>query len=178
MSNSTYVQKILNDIKTDIVRGKKTCNYIDFEEYWLIEHQAYDTDFSKIELISDVAALENSYKIDYCTELSSYKKGLSFIVISIKKIIKKALTFIMIPMTEQQNRVNFHNMRIGQHMRSFINSQEKITRNIEVLNNETLVNAYNIEKINEQIAAMSAEIENLRKENSELRALKGGDDTI
>lgn len=169
MSNTEYVRNILNEINAKVAEDKKICGYMDFEEFWLRKHQAYDSDFNKIAFISDVASLENSKKIEYTDELSSYKPRFSSAVIFTKKVIRKSLKFLLLPMIEQQNRTNKQNIRIAQHMRSFVNKEEENARMLSAFESKVLAASYNIDKINEQLTKMADEIETLKKENTELR---------
>lgn len=169
MNNTSFVQNVLQDINADIAENKPNCRIMSFEDYWLKKHHASDADFDKISFINDLTMLENSNKINYYAELSSYKPGLSSIVIAIKKCIRKLMTFLIYPMVEQQNIINAQNTRLGQHMRAFINFQEDKSKTVAILSNKIITNQFNIETINERLSYMNEEIKTLREENNNLK---------
>ncbi len=169
MNNTDLVRNVLQGINADIADNKPSCNIISFEDYWLKKHHASDADFDKISFINDLSMLENSNRINYYGELSSYKPGFSSVVIFIKRCIRKLMKFLIYPMVEQQNIINAENTRLGQHMRSFINYQEDNLKTVSILSNKIITNQFNIETIDKQLSYMNEEIKNLREENNKLK---------
>lgn len=169
MNNTSLVMNVLQDINADIAENKPSCKIMSFEDYWLRKHHASDADFDKISFINDLTMLENTEKPNYYSELSSYKPGLSAIVIFVKKCIRKLLKFLIYPMVQQQNIINSQNIRLGQHIRAFINYQEDNGKTVAILSNKILTNQFNIETINEQLSYMNEEIKTLREENQKLK---------
>ncbi|MDO5558772.1 MAG: hypothetical protein Q4F95_04155 [Oscillospiraceae bacterium] len=169
MDDAINVADILKDINREVVSEGKNCSLISFEDFWMKKHQSFDTSFSRLAFLNDLAVLENNNQIEYYAQLTSFKNRFTSLVFFFKKVIRKSLKFLIYPMTIQQNSVNLHTMRCLQHLRAYVNSQENSMKNLSVLNHRILANSQNLETMNEQIYTLITEINNLKQENKELK---------
>lgn len=160
---------MLQEVNREIAEKKTECDIESFESFWLRKHHANDSDFDKVSFVNDLTILENSDKINYYEELSSYRSGLSSIVIFVKKCIRKLLMFLIFPMVEKQNIINRQNTRINQHLRSFVNCQENTGKTIEILSRSLKNDQQKTERIEDQLAEMNEQIRMLKEENAQLR---------
>lgn len=162
--NNPDIQKILNDISADISEYDNDPSLVSFQDFWADKYSANDTDFRSISFLSDVSMLQAHNQVTYYKELSSYRKGISSIVLFVKKVIRKLVAFLFLPVIAEQNEINLSFMRIAQHLRKYINSRSLADETEQSLRDEIQQQREQIESLNRQIELLSKKIDTMEKE--------------
>lgn len=115
------IQKFLDRVKDEIKASPQTCETVTFEDFWNKKHSADDMAFDMRAFLSDIVFMQHNNQISYYKELTSYRKGISVIVKPIKKVIRKMVAFLFLPIIREQNTVNAANARLAMHMRGYVN---------------------------------------------------------
>lgn len=124
MKNNENVREMLYSIKKTVKDSGEKCSIASFDDFWRQKYVAYDTSFDHKAFLSDIVLLQKRNEISYYRELTSFRKGLSFIVLPIKKLIRKLAAFLFLPIIEEQNMINAANSRIAIHIRGYINRDQ------------------------------------------------------
>lgn len=151
--NNPDIQKFLDAAKTEVSENAADDSIISFEEFWAEKYSANDSDFSEHAFLSDVSMLLAHNQIGYYKELSSYKKGISALVLPVKKVIRKVVAFLFLPLVAEQNEVNLSMVRIITHMRSYVNQSKEKEKLMEK----------QIGELTEQVAQLTARLDAMEK---------------
>ncbi len=122
-NNSPEIQKFLDSAKEEVKSSGESCNLISFGDFWAEKYSANDTNFNSKAFLGDAAALFNHNQVSYYNELTSYRKGISVIVLPIKKVIRKLVKFLFLPIIAEQNEINLSITRLFGHMKSYVNRE-------------------------------------------------------
>lgn len=120
-NNSLEIQKFLDSVKSETEQSGEQCESILFSDFWDTKYSATDTSFDIRAFLCDVTLLQNNNQVAYYQELTSYKKGLAKIVIFSKRIIRKLVAFLFLPVIESQNNINSSVTRLAMHLRAYVN---------------------------------------------------------
>lgn len=162
--NNPDIQKILDEISADISEFDNDPRIISFQDFWAEKYSANDTDFRIASFLSDVSMLQAHNQVSYYKELSSYRKGISSIVLLVKRVIRKLVAFLFLPVIAEQNEINLSVVRIAMHLRRYINSQSCPGENEQSLRNEIQQQREQIDSLNRQIELLSKKIDAMEKE--------------
>lgn len=162
-ANSPEVQALLHRIRTEQDASGETCEFVTFRDFWDEKYAAKDTDFSEPAFLSDVNVLLANNQLAYYLELTSYRKGASFLVMPAKRVIRKMVAFLFLPLVAAQNNINLAIARLFIHMRSYVNrdhaDREQLALHAREL--ETRIDAQNrqIDALREQIEELKARLD-------------------
>ncbi len=165
--NHTEVQKFLDTIQKEVEQSGEQCGTVSFAEFWDSKYSANDTSFHLRAYLSDVAMLQNINQISYYRELTSYKKGPAKIVIFVKRIIRKLVAFLFLPIVESQNAVNASVSRIAIHLRAYVNRDNTYRNGLLKREKELEMQVERqrdmIHDLSMQLADMQARLDSLEK---------------
>ncbi|MBQ8962000.1 MAG: hypothetical protein IJ071_12445 [Ruminococcus sp.] len=168
--NSPEIQKFLDQAKEEAKRSASSTELIPFSDFWAEKYSANDVNFSKGAFLGDVAALTERDQVNYYKELTSYHKGISALVLPVKRVIRKLMAFLFLPVVAEQNEINLAVSRLFTQVRSYVNSDS-------AAKNERSVKELELErKVRDQQGAineLTAKIEELSAKISAIE--KGGD---
>ena len=156
--NNPEINKFLENAKADAQQSGEICDVVAFDDFWTEKYSADDTSFNYRAFLGDAAVFTANNQISYYKELTSYKKGISVIVLPIKRVIRKLVAFLFLPLVAEQNEVNLSAARIVEHLRSYVNkdaeSRNQRTKREMELDQE-------IRTLKEQIAELTKKVEEL-----------------
>lgn len=168
--NSPEIQKFLASAKEEIKRSGETCDIISFEDFWTEKYGADDTNFNSRAFLGDMTAFLNHNQVSYYKELTSYRKGVSVLVLPVKKVIRKIAAFLFLPLVAEQNEVNLSVARLFTHMRSFVNKNNSARADLSMREKEM---EQQIRSQRDMINELTMQINELSKRLSSLE--NGGD---
>lgn len=157
-NNSTQVQEMLHQIKTEIEASGETCDLVSFRDFWEEKYAAKDTGFYESAFLGDVNVLLANNQLSYYQELTSYRSGASALVKPVKRLIRKAVAFLFLPLVAAQNNINLAIARLFIHMRSYVN-RDRSEREQLVLRDRELELQLSEQKA--LISALQAQVEEL-----------------
>lgn len=165
--NSPEIQKFLDSAKEEAKRSSGSAELMTFSDFWAEKYSANDLNFSKGVFLGDVAALSERSQINYYKELTSYHRGISALVVPVKRVIRKLMAFLFLPVVAEQNEVNLAVSRLFTQLRSYVNcdSAAKNERSVKELELERKVRDQQgaIEQLNAKIEELSAKLEAIEK---------------
>lgn len=166
-TNSPEVQKLLHQIRTETSVSGETCELVSFQDFWDEKYAAKDTGFSEPAFLGDVNVLLANNQLSYYQDLTSYHEGASGLVKPVKRVIRKAVAFLFLPLVAAQNNVNLAIARLFIHMRSYVNRdrserKQMLQREREL---ETRLDAQRqtIETLRAQVAALTERLDTYEK---------------
>jgi hypothetical protein len=169
MNNSSLeIQKFLNSVKEDIEQSNETCDTISFVDFWNKKHDADDTNFDMRAFLSDVTLMQSSNQISYYHELTSYRRGISVIVKPIKKVIRKLVAFLFLPIVAEQNNVNASVARLAMHLRGFVNKDNSYRQYVVKHDKELEI------KLRDQRLTINELTEKIQQLTERIEALENG----
>ena len=125
--NSTEVQELLLRIKEEQKNSGEKCDIIPFKDFWDKKYSANDTAFSEPSFLSEVGHLADNNQLTYYQELTSYRSGASGLVKPVKRVIRKVVAFLFLPLVSAQNAVNKTVANLFTNLRCYVN-RERIER--------------------------------------------------
>ncbi len=158
-NNNPEIQKFLESVQAEVKQSGQQCETIVFTDFWDKKYSANNTSFDVRAFLSDVTMLQNNNQILYYQELTSYNKGLSFIVKFVKRVIRKLVAFLFIPIVNSQNEVNANVARISHHLRAYVNKDRKYVNSFVKREKEL---EQKVEMQNEMINELSAQLEQMK----------------
>lgn len=166
-TNSPEVQKLLHQIRTETSASGETCEMVSFQEFWDEKYAAKDTGFSEPAFLSDVNILLANNQLAYYQELTSYHEGASAPVKAVKRVIRKSVAFLFLPLVAAQNNVNLAVARLFAHVRSYVNRDRSEREQLALRERElaTRLDAQRetIEALQAQVAALSERLHTYEK---------------
>lgn len=162
--NNPDIQKILDEISADLSETDNYPGIRSFYDFWAEKYSANDTDFKNVSFLNDVSLLQAHNQVTYYKELSSYRKGISSLVLPIKKVIRKLVAFLFLPVIAEQNEINLSMTRIALHLRRFINKNNLPGENEQSLREEIMQQREQIDSLNRQIELLSKKLDIMEKE--------------
>lgn len=169
--NSPDIQKFLDSAMEESKIAGMVCDIPSFEEFWTEKYSADDVNFARGAFLGDVSMLQNHNQISYYKELSSFRRGISALVLPIKKVIRKLVAFLFLPVIAEQNEINLSVARLFEHMRSYINKDSaagsiRAQREIEA-EAQLRKQSETICELTQQVELLTKRIEALEKGGSE-----------
>ena len=166
--NSPEIQKFLDSAKAEAKQAGSSADLVTFEDFWAEKYSANDTDFSRGVFLGDISNLQERNQISYYKELTSYHRGVSALVFPVKKVLRKLMAFLFLPLVSEQNEVNLSVARLFQQLRSYINvdsnaREARSAREIELAN-----------KVRDQQEAINGLSEKIEELTAKIAALEGG----
>ena len=137
--NSPEVQELLRRIKTEQEASGEQNDVLSFQDFW------------------DAKYAQLAYYLD----LTSYHEGASGIVKPIKRVIRKAVAFLFLPLVAAQNNINLAIARLFIHVRSYVGRDKSERDRLALRSHELEV----------RLDTQRAMIEELQAQVQELRAL-------
>lgn len=119
--NSPAVQALLAEIKEDTKKSGEQCEIISFDEFWTDKYSADDTNFSITSFLGELSMLLVHNQVSYYKDLTSYRKGLSRLVFPVKRLIRKLVAFLFLPVVAEQNEINLNVARLFMNLRAYVN---------------------------------------------------------
>jgi len=168
--NSVFVEEFLDTVRKETETNEKYAD-IPFLDFWNEKYKANALSFDRRGFLCDVTQLNVHNQINYYQELTSYRKGLSSIVIRFKKLIRKSVAFIFLPLIAEQNAINANNMRIAVYLRGYVNSEldraDTAMKRVRELEMQTENQQKMIAELIKRVNTLSQKCENIekRKEN-------------
>lgn len=162
--NNPDIQKILDAISADLSDADNDPEIVSFYDFWADKYSANDNDFKNISFLSDVSMLLAHNQVTYYKELSSYRKGIASLVLPIKKVIRKLVAFLFLPVIAEQNEINLSMVRVATHLRRYINSKNCPDETEQSLRNEIEQQREQIDSLNRQIELLTRRIDTMEKE--------------
>ena len=166
-TNSTQVQKLLHQIKTEIEESGETCDLVSFRDFWDEKYAAKDTGFSEPAFLSDVNVLLANNQLAYYQELTSYRSGAAGVVKPVKRIIRKAVAFLFLPLVAAQNNINLAIARLFIHVRSYVNrdrsEREQLALHERELETRLAAQADLINTLQAQVADLTERLDTYEK---------------
>lgn len=161
--NSPEVQALLHRIRTEQAASGEENDIVSFQDFWDAKYAAKDTDFSEPAFLSDVNLLLANNQLAYYLDLTSYRKGASGIVKPVKRVIRKSVAFLFLPLVAAQNNINLAIARLFIHMRSYVN-RDKADREHLILRDHELEQRLDtqramIEELQEQVRMLSERLD-------------------
>lgn len=166
VKNSPEIQKFLDSVKNDTAKNGKECSLISFGDFWEKKYSANDTNFNLKAFLGDVNNILSHNQLVYFSELTCYRKKIARIVLPAKKVIRKMVAFIFLPIIAEQNEINLNTARLFEQLRAYVNC-ENSGRKMTDLRTKELENMIRSQRI---------EIDELKKLVEELssKGNKGG----
>ena len=121
-NNSIEIQEFLNAVSEDVKKNDDPCDIISFSDFWDQKHCANDLEFDQRCFLGDVTQLEICNQISYYKEITSYKKRFLPVVRIFKRMIRKSVAFLFLPLVAEQNNVNANISRIMTNFRGYVNA--------------------------------------------------------
>lgn len=185
LEQTTYTEARLREIREDIETAQETCDYITFDEFWLIKHGAADRNFQRMAFLGEVSSLESFHEVQYYRELTVFSGRMHKLIIAFKRVMRKLMKFQLLPMLAEQNRINANISRAMQHMRVHVNAQENYELRLHKLELQAAMVLPNGAPADQQpptVRQLANDIAALREENEALRSRlaaleRGGDRT-
>ncbi len=170
IKNNAGIQSFLDDVHRKTEESGKKCELLTFSDFWDRKYGADLSDFDRRSFLNDVSTLQVSNQISYYQELTSYKKGIAPVVFFFKKIIRKLVAFLFLPLVASQNSVNMAFARFSAHVRNYINREEGAKLRIRMREKEL---ESRIELQKKQIDELTGRVNELSEKLNSLMA--GGD---
>lgn len=162
------IQKFLDKVKDEVKALPQTCDTVTFEDFWNKKHSADDMAFDNRAFLSDIVFIQHHNQISYYQELTSYRKGISVIVKPIKKVIRKLVAFLFLPIIREQNTINAANARLAMHMRGYVNKDNSYRELLIKRDREMEM------KLKEQKRVINELLEKVNELNDKVNALENG----
>jgi len=163
VNNSPEIQKFLDSAKDDTRKSGEVCDVVSFEEFWSDKYSADDTNYNHRAFLGDIALLLSHNQISYYKELTSYRKGFSGFVLPLKRVIRKLVAFLFLPVVAEQNEVNLSVARLFIHMRGCMNKMQNSRNDLSIKEREMAQQIRDqqntIELLSEQLRELSKRIE-------------------
>lgn len=124
MNNDINVEKIMSDIRADIVakgRDKEKLSFIDQEA-------ALDTNSSDSGLEDAVDYISYNYEVKPYDILQGNK-----IAVFVKRVIRKLTSFLIMPIVAQQNTLNYYYYRVSEAILSVKKENDDLLKRAELL---------------------------------------------
>ena len=118
--------------------------------------------------MGDISNLQERNQISYYKELTSFHRGVSALVFPVKKVLRKLMAFLFLPLVSEQNEINLSVASLFEQLRSYINidsnaREARSFREIELEN-----------KVREQQEAICVLSDRIEELTDRLAALEGG----
>ena len=124
MNNDINVEKIMSDIRADIVakgRDKEALSFIDQEA-------ALDSHSSDSGLEDAVDYISYNYEVKPYDILQGNK-----IAVFVKRVIRKLTSFLIMPIVAQQNTLNYYYYRVSEAILSVKKENDDLLKRAELL---------------------------------------------
>ncbi len=158
--NSPEVQALLHRIKTEQEASGEVSDIPSFQEFWDAKYAAKDQDFCEPAFLSDVNVLLANNQLAYYLDLTSYHEGASGIVKPVKRVIRKAVAFLFLPLVAAQNNINLAIARLFIHVRSYVGRDKSERDRLALRSHELEVR---IDTQRAMIEELQAQVQELQK---------------
>ena len=151
-------EEIMNQIRAEIKEKGLDSSMLSFEEI------PFQQEVSHAEQNFQLASLQQSAEyLNIRNQIEPYKplEG-NFLIVFIKKIIRKLVKFYIMPIITEQNALNLHTANAVNQMNLYIQEQQKKMTDLETKQ----------EVQRQEMDALRTQIKALQKENRELKGLK------
>lgn len=162
------IQKFLNKVKEETKAAPQSCETITFDDFWSKKHSADDMSFDMRAFLSDITFMQQHNQVSYYQELTSFRKGISVIVKPVKKVIRKLVAFLFLPIINDQNTVNAATARLAMHMRGYVNKDNSYRELLMKRDREMEM------KIKEQKLLIGELMEKVEELSEKVNALENG----
>ena len=151
-------EEIMKQIRAEIKEKGLDSSMLSFEEIPFqqeVSHAAQNFQLASLQQSADYLNIRN--------QIEPYKplEG-NFLVVFIKKVIRKLVKFYLLPIITEQNALNLHTANAVSQMNLYIQEQQKKMTDLETKQ----------EVQRQTIQALQTQIKALQKENQELKGLK------
>ncbi|MDE6657835.1 MAG: hypothetical protein K2J88_04550 [Oscillospiraceae bacterium] len=161
------IDEIMQQIRTEIKQKGYNNSMLDFEEI------PFAQEISHAENHFQLASLQQSAEyLNIRNQIEPYKpvEG-NFLVVWIKKILRKLIKFYIMPIMTEQNALNLHTANSVNQIQQYIISKSdsdqinltELVSRIETLELKQSANKQEIQALRSQIKALTAENEQLRR---------------
>ncbi len=151
-------EEIMKQIRAEIKEKGLNSTMLSFEEI------PFQQEVSHAEPNFQLASLQQSAEyLNIRNQIEPYKplEG-NFLVVFIKKVIRKLVKFYIMPIMTEQNALNLHTANAIHQMHLYIEEQQKKISDLETKQ----------ESQRQELQALKTQIKALQKENQELKGLK------
>lgn len=167
MQREIDIDAIMHQIRTEIKEKGLNSAMLDFEEI------PFAQEISHAENQFQLASLQQSSEyLNIRNQIAPYKpiEG-NFLVVLIKKILRKLIKFYMMPIITEQNALNLHTANAVHQIQQYITSKSdtdqidftELVSRIETLELKQSANKQEIQALRSQVKALTSENEQLRR---------------
>jgi len=162
-------EEIMKQIRTEIKEKGLDSSLLSFEEIPFAQEVSHaDSNFQP-------ASLQQSAEyLNIRNQIEAYKpvEG-NFLVVLIKKIIRKLVKFFIMPIMTEQNALNLHTANAVQQVHNYIQSRAESDK-IDIAALVSRIDALEARQAadKQEMAALRSQIRALQLENQELKGLK------
>ncbi len=151
-------EEIMKQIRAEIKEKGLDSSVLSFEEIPFqqeVSHAAQNFQLASLQQSADYLNIRN--------QIEPYKplEG-NFLVVFIKKVIRKLVKFYLLPIITEQNALNLHTANAVNQLNLYVQEQQKTITALETKQ----------EVYRQEIDALRTQIKALQKENQELKGLK------
>lgn len=151
-------EEIMKQIRAEIKEKGLDSSMLSFEEIPFqqeVSHAAQNFQLASLQQSADYLNIRN--------QIEPYKplEG-NFLVVFIKKVIRKLVKFYLLPIITEQNALNLHTANAVNQLNLYVQEQQKTITALETKQ----------EVYRQEIDALRTQIKALQKENQELKGLK------
>lgn len=169
--NSPAAEAVLKEIRAELEQSEPYECGISFEAFWNAKYHADDRTFCVDAMLSEVRTMREHGQYAYGQPLTSYRKIFSIPVKCCKKILRKMLAFLFLPLVGEQTRINAQMERLSEQTLRFC-SQDRNHLQTEMRREQDLTEC-RIEQADRILAQTAAQTAALQERLRNLRE-KGG----
>lgn len=164
MSEDINVDEIINNIREEIKEKGLDSSMLSFEDVpFDKEVSQMDNQFRLVSLMQSAEYLNVRNQIEPYKEISG-----NFIVVFIKKVMRKLMKFYIMPIMTEQNAINHHCANAVQQLSSYVQKNDeidvaKLAAKVDELELKLTSNKLEIESLRSQVKSLKAENRALKK---------------
>lgn len=162
-------EEIMKQIRTEIKEKGLDSSVLSFEEI------PFTPEISRADSNFQPASLQQSAEyLNIRNQIEAYKplEG-NFLIVFIKKILRKLIKFYIMPIMTEQNALNLHTANAVQQVNNYIQGRAEADK-IDVASLVSRIDALEAKQAanRQELSALRSQIKALQAENQELKGLK------